>query len=174
MRSDDMKKLNLLVLLSALAVFPAQAGETKEIKAVVKIPQLTMELATKLAAHALKECRASSFQVAVTVVDRGGHPLVVMRDTLSPDITLVLSRQKAYTAMSFNLATSQLEPLYTKTFGVGKIEGVVFTAGGLPIESAGNIVGGIGVAGAPSGHDDEKCAEAAMSAAELELKAPVL
>jgi len=45
----------------------------------------------------------------VTVVDRGGYPQVVLRDTLSMDLTLPISKQKAYTAMSFNSATSALE-----------------------------------------------------------------
>ena len=42
-------------------------------------------------------------------------------------------------------------------------------AGGLPIEAAGSVVGGIGVSGAPGGELDEGCAKAGIEAISEDL-----
>lgn len=156
-----------LACLTAIATGPVAAAEAP---LVVKIPRLSLEAAEKMAKATLAQCRKEGVQIAVTVMDRGGHPLVVMRDTLAPDLTLTISRQKAYTAMSFNAATSALENRFPGPHSVAKLEGLVMSAGGLPISAVGNIVGGIGVSGAPSGEQDERCAQAGLKAVSDELE----
>ena len=79
-----------------------------------------------------------------------------------------ISRQKAYTAVSFNGATSTMEDRFTKPFSVGKVEGLVFSAGGVPITAGGTLYGAIGVSGAPSGETDERCARAGVEAITAE------
>ena len=151
------------VILGTGAVAQADAPVTVDIK------RLSLEMANRIALATIEACRAEGVNVAVTVVDRGGHPQVVMRDTLAMDLTLEISRQKAYTAMSFNAPLSQMEDRFTRPFSVGKVQGIVFSAGGLPIHSAGAIVGGVGVSGAPSGELDEKCAAAGLEAVQFDL-----
>ncbi|HEY9148817.1 MAG TPA: heme-binding protein, partial [Gammaproteobacteria bacterium] len=58
-------------------------------------------------------------------------------------------------------------------YAVPKIDGLVVSAGGLPITAGGTILGGVGVSGAPSGETDEKCAQAGIDAvsADLEMSA---
>jgi uncharacterized protein GlcG (DUF336 family) len=149
--------------LPALAV--AQEAPT-----TVPIPRLSMDVAVKLSKAAIDACRKQGVNVAVTVVDRGGHPQVVLRDTLALALTLTISRQKAYTAMSFNAPTSQLEGRFPGAYSVPKIEGVIIAAGGLPLTGGGAIIGGVGVSGAPSGVTDEKCAQAGVDAVKFELE----
>jgi uncharacterized protein GlcG (DUF336 family) len=129
-----------------------------------------MDIAMKMAKAGIDACRKQGLNVAVTVIDRGGHPQVVLRDTLSMDLTLAISRQKAYTAMSFNSATSALEGRFPGAYSVPKIDGLIIAAGGLPITGGGSIIGGIGVSGAPSGEQDEKCAQAGIDAVKFELE----
>jgi len=112
----------------------------------------------------MEACRQEGVQIGVTAVDRSGDPMVVMRDTLAPRVTLEVSRQKAYTAVNFNAATSAMSKRFTQPFSVGKVEGLVFSAGGLPIEAAGNIVGAVGVSGVATGGQDEACARAGLNA----------
>ena len=38
------------------------------------------------------------------------------------------------------------------------------SAGGVPIQAGGRMLGGVGVSGAPSGETDEACAEAGVEA----------
>jgi uncharacterized protein GlcG (DUF336 family) len=155
-------RIKTLFCASALCLLPftTQAEEALSIS----VKRLTMESALKIAQAAVEACRQEGIQVGVTVVDRGGHPQAVLRDTVAPDLTLTVSRQKAYTAMSFNAATSTLERRFETPFAVGKIDGLVMSAGGVPIMAGGHLYGAVGVSGAPSGETDEKCAQAGVDA----------
>ncbi|MEW5894041.1 MAG: heme-binding protein [Pseudomonadota bacterium] len=163
--------MNTLRLIAASCVvaftLPALAAD---VPVVVKIPRLTVEASEKLARAAIDACRKQNIQIAVTVVDRSGDAMVVLRDTLAPPVTLEVSRQKAYTAVNFNAATSTMTNRFTQPFSVGKIDGLVFSAGGVPIEAAGNIVGAVGISGAPTGEQDEACAQAGIGAIQFELE----
>lgn len=137
---------------------------------LVNIKRMSLETALKVAQAAIAQCRKEGVQIAVTVVDRGGHPQVVLRDVLAPDITVKISRQKAHTAMAFNAPLSTMENRFTSPFSVGKVEGLLFSAGGVPVHVGGSIIGGVGVSGAPSGKTDEKCAAAGVAAVSGDLE----
>jgi uncharacterized protein GlcG (DUF336 family) len=164
-----MLRLPILVVVLLGLALPVHAAEP-EPPAAVMMPRLSMETALKIANAAIESCRKAAVNVAVTVVDRGGHPQVVLRDTLAMDLTLPISRQKAYTAMSFNSPTSQLEGRFPGAYSVPKLDGVIIAAGGLPITGGGSILGGVGVSGAPSGVQDEKCAKAGLDAVKFDLE----
>jgi uncharacterized protein GlcG (DUF336 family) len=136
----------------------------------VNIKRLSLDTALKIAQGAIAQCRKEGVQIAVTVLDRGGHPQVVLRDVLAMDITLPISKQKAHTAMAFNTPLSQMEGRFKGAYQVPKIDGLVVSAGGLPINIGGNILGGVGVSGAPSGEIDEKCAKAGIDAVRADLE----
>lgn len=165
-----MKKMIRLaiptLLLAALSVPQVQAEQ----KMTVNLKRLTMETALRIAQGAIEQCRKEGVQIAVTVVDRGGHEQVVLRDVLAMDITIPISKQKAHTAMAFNTPLSQMEDRFTKPFQVAKLDGLIVSAGGIPINIGGNILGGIGVSGAPSGVTDEKCATAGLNAVSGDLE----
>jgi uncharacterized protein GlcG (DUF336 family) len=153
-------------MITALLLQPVQADEPM----TYNIKRLSMETALRIAEATIAACRKEGVQIAVTVVDRGGHAQVVLRDVLAMDITLPLSQKKAHTAMAFNSATSDLEGRFGGAYGVPKLDSLVISAGGIPINIAGNIMGGIGVSGAPSGETDEKCAHAGLAAVRDDLE----
>ena len=159
----------IVTFLFSLLSVPA-AGE--EERMTVPIKRLTLETSLRIAQAAISACRKEGVQIAVTVVDRGGHPQVVLRDVLAMDITLTISKQKAHTAMAFNTPLSQLQGRFTRPYQVPKIDGLLVSAGGIPINVGGTILGGIGVSGAPSGETDEKCARAGLEAVldDLEME----
>jgi uncharacterized protein GlcG (DUF336 family) len=163
-----MRKLSLIA--ASCAVLFASPTIAAEEPVIVKIPRLTVEASGKLAHAAMEACRKQGIQIGVTVVDRSGDAMVVLRDTLAPRVALEISKQKAYTAVNFNAATSAMVDRFTQPFSVGKVEGLVFSAGGVPIEAAGNIVGAIGVSGAATGEQDEACARAGIQAIQFELE----
>lgn len=166
------KQLISLLIAASLGLVSAGAAQAED-PPIISIKRLSMEMAQQIAQAAIAQCRKEGVQVAVTVVDRGGHPQAVLRDVLAMDLTLTISRQKAYTALSFNSPTSALEERFKGSYGVPKIDGLVVSAGGLPITAGGTILGGVGVSGAPSGETDQKCAQAGIDAvsAELEMSA---
>lgn len=156
----------LAAMLGMLMVTTVRAEQSP----MVDIKRMSMETALKIAEATIDACREEGVQVAVTVLDRGGHAQAVLRDVLAPDLTLTISKEKAYTAMSFAAATSDLEDRFPTPNGVGKVEGLVFSAGGVPVTAGGTLLGGVGVSGAPSGETDEKCARAGVEAVSADLE----
>lgn len=160
-------KYFLLVPLSFAIYNPAFSADGAM---TVTVKRIKMETALRIAQAAIAQCRKEGVQIAVTVVDRSGHTLVVLRDVLAMDITLPISKQKAHTAMAFNSPLSEMESRFTKPFQVAKLDGLIVSAGGIPINIGGSILGGIGVSGAPSGVTDEKCANAGLAAVSEDLE----
>ncbi|GJL80433.1 MAG: hypothetical protein DHS20C01_00670 [marine bacterium B5-7] len=162
--------------LIALTTFTLSIGSiltvTRADEEPVALPimRLTLEYATRAAQASIEACRAEGLNIAVTVIDRGGHVQVALRDTLAMPITAPISEQKAYAALNFNSPTSGLEGRFTSPFSPGKLPGLIMSAGGLPIAAASTILGGIGVSGAPSGLTDEACAQAGLDAISTDLE----
>lgn len=158
--------LAVVTISFATAAMAARADEAM----VLPIQRLTMDTALKMAKITIATCRKKGVNVAVTIVDRGGHPQVVLRDTLAMDLTLPISRDKAYSAMSFNTATGNLAGRFKGAGSIAKIDGVLAARGGLPINIGGTIMGGIGVSGAPSGKTDEDCAKTGLDAVITDIE----
>jgi uncharacterized protein GlcG (DUF336 family) len=157
-------------MLLLMAIVAAAGARAEEEPVALPIMRLHMNLAVKAAEATIEACRQKGLNIAVAIVDRGGHPQVVMRDTLAMPLTLAVSQQKAYAAMNFNTPTSGLEDRFTHPFSPGKVDGIVLSAGGIPIAAGGTILGGIGVSGAPSGVTDEECAQAGLDAILSDLE----
>ncbi len=165
-----MKKAIATAMLLAVAALPAAAQTTGKQPVLVSIKRMSLDTALKAARAAIDACRKQGVQVAVTVIDRGGDAQVVLRDVLAPDLTLKVSQGKAYAAMSFVTPTSQLAARFTRPFDPPAVGGLVIAAGAVPIQAGGELVGAIGVAGAPSGEIDERCARAGLEAISEELE----
>ena len=148
----------------------ALAQTTGKQPVLVSIKRMSLDTALKAARAAIESCRKEGVQIAVTVVDRGGQAQVVLRDVLAPDLTLKVSQAKAYAAMSFVQPTSQLEGRFVQPFGPPSVGGLVTAAGGVPVQAGGELIGAIGVSGAPSGQTDERCARAGFDAISDELE----
>jgi len=149
--------------LLTLTVPPAMADDG----AIVTYKSLSPETALEAAQAALKKCRDNGFQVAVAVVDRFGQPQVMLRDRFAGQLAADTATSKAYTALSFRAATSDLSKSLKSGQidpGLARLPHVAMLAGGLPIEAAGTLLGGIGVSGAPGGDKDEECANAGLDA----------
>ncbi len=134
---------------------------------------LTPETALKAAQATLKKCRADGFQVAVAVVDRSGHPQVMLRDRFAGPHTPDTAVAKAWTAVSFRGATTTLAEETQSgrpMSGIRHLPRVAMIGGGLMIEGGGSLLGGIGVSGAPGGDKDEACARAGIAAIQGDLE----
>lgn len=137
------------------------------------VRSMTPEAALKAAQAALAKCRAGGYQVAVAVVDRGGITQVVLRDRLAGPHTLEVATNKAWTATSFKTSTRELERLTRPgeaMSGLRQVSRFLAIGGGIPVEAAGSLLGGIGVSGAPGGDADHACATAGIDAVRDELE----
>ena len=163
-----MKLRNLFALpaLCATLASPAWAQD-----ATVTYKSLSPEVAQEAAKAALSDCRARGYQVAVTVVDRFGVPQVMLRDRFAGGHTPPTATGKAWTAVSFRSSTGELATAVQAPAmqGLRQLPNVVLLGGGVTIDAAGTMVGGIGVSGAPGGDADEACAKAGIAAIKDKL-----
>lgn len=160
-----MKPLRLALLLAALP-FGAAAQGTHTIKL------LTPDTALKAAQAALKKCRDSGYQAAVAVVDRMGVTQVLIRDRYAGAHTVHTAQAKAYSAVSFRTDTTELAAATQSgaQSGIRHLPGVAAVGGGLMIQAAGSLLGGIGVSGAPGGKEDDVCAAAGIAAIREDIE----
>ncbi len=67
-------------LIAVATALPATAQTTGRQPVLVPLKRMALDIALKAAQAAIEACRAEGVQVAVTVVDRGGHPQAILRD----------------------------------------------------------------------------------------------
>jgi uncharacterized protein GlcG (DUF336 family) len=153
-------------IIFCLAVFVLMIGHASAAE-LPKENVLPLSLATKAAHAAVDKCLADGYRVSVTVVDQGGNIRAVLRQDGAGPHTIESSRKKAYTSASMKQPTAKLAGLIAKMPAVQGLqhmnEHMLLLAGGLPIEIGGEVVGGIGVGGAPGGHLDVACAQVGLT-----------
>ena len=157
----------VLVFALELAT-PAQAEQ----KALIEFKVMTLETALDLARATLSDCRKRGYQVAVAVVDRFGNLQVALKDRFAGPHTPDTARRKAWTAISFGtdtLALAELTQPGRLESGIRSVTGVMVLPGGVPVQAAGSMVGGVGVSGA-SPEMDDACARAGIEAITEKLE----
>ena len=166
MRVNFIRGLALISMLISGNVL----AEDEKVLTVSK--SLTPEMALKVSKAALESCRKAGFQVAVSVVDSAGVVQVMLRDQLAGFSTPEGATRKARTAINFRTNTSALAESIASNPEAGEIRnlpGILVLAGGVIIQAEGSMVGAVGVAGAPGGEMDEKCANAGVEAIQETL-----
>jgi uncharacterized protein GlcG (DUF336 family) len=137
---------------------------------------LPMGMAGKAIQASLDACNKDGYRVSVSVVDRAGVLRAMARADGAGPHTVDSSRKKAYTAASLRRPTTELAELINKVPTMQALrelnDQVLMLGGGLPIEIGGEIVGGIGVGGAPGAHLDDACAQAGLDAIGAAPKIP--
>jgi uncharacterized protein GlcG (DUF336 family) len=159
-----MKPSRLAAAIALVALGPALANAQD---ATVAHKSLSPDAALDLARAALSDCQKRGYQVAVAVVDRSGVPQVMLRDRFAGPHTPPTATGKAWTAVTFRTSTTELDAISkpgTQQAGLRDLPNVVMIGGGLVIEAAGSLLGGIGVSGAPGGDADEACAKVGIEA----------
>ncbi len=132
----------------------------------VQEPVLTGQMAAKMAQTAFAQAEKDGFFITVTVVDKSGQTLAVLRHHNAGVHTVRASYKKAFTASSQKRETSDI----AKGVKDGTIpedvryldENILILPGGVPIFINGKVVGGIGVGGAHDS-DDVRIAKAGLN-----------
>ena len=129
---------------------------------------LPFGMANKAVNAALESCKKDGYRVSVSVVDRAGVLRAMGRADGAGPHTVDSSRKKAYTAVSVRRPTTELAELINKMPTLQALrdvnDAILIVGGGLPIEIGGDVVGGIGVGGAPGAHLDDACAQDGLDA----------
>jgi len=163
-----MKKLPILATALVLSVATGAAQAQ-----VISQRSIGLELANRLAAGAVQACADKGYAVSATVVDRAGVVRAVQRADNAGPHTLAASQQKAFTSASARNVTLAMMESAQKNPGAANltdIPGFLLLGGGVPVKAGDEVIGAIGVGGAPGGHLDEQCAVVAIEAAADLLK----
>lgn len=158
-----IKEKNMLKAQFAAAslLFGALLSSAAAQDASYSIRLMTPETAFKAAQSALKYCRDKGYQVSVAVVDRTGQTQVMLRDRFAGMHSPEAAIDKAWTAVSFKLNTTEFwkaTQYQRPADGIRHIPRVLAVGGGVLIQAGGMNFGAIGVSGAPSGDADDECA----------------
>jgi uncharacterized protein GlcG (DUF336 family) len=139
---------------------------------------LPLALANEAVMEAVTVCEKSGYHVAATVVDPSGIVKATAKGDDAPPHTIDTSRGKAYSVVSLGSTFSDdTASAIVARVGGGQafgplqhLPGVFLVAGGVMLRAGGQIVGAIGVGGAPGGDKDEVCAKAAANKIADRLK----
>lgn len=120
-------------------------------------PILTGEMVAKIVQAAFDEAEKDNHFITVTVVDKSGQTLGVLRHHNAGVHTLRASYKKAFTACSQKRETAEIA-LGIKEGTIPEDlryldENILIMDGGIPIYIDNKVVGGIGVGGAHGGND---------------------
>ncbi|WP_037607413.1 GlcG/HbpS family heme-binding protein [Streptacidiphilus rugosus] len=150
--------------LGAMATSADAASAGPAPKELRQTTHLTVAAATKAAQAALDAATKDGQRVSVAVVDRDGNTLVTLRGDGAGPQSYDSAAEKAYTAVSWNAPTSELAKRLAQAPNLKDIPGTLFLAGGAPVDAQGAPIAAVGVAGAPSGDQDERYAQAGVTA----------
>jgi len=167
-KASNMNTLIRAALLAALGV----AGSAQA-QAVRTEKNISLELAIHIAAEAVSACQANGYAVTVTVVDRAGGVRAVQRADNAGPHTLGASERKAFTSASAKNTTLAIMEAAQKNPAAANlvyIPGYLLLGGGVPVKVGNEVIGAVGVGGAPAGQLDEQCALAALDKVKDALK----
>jgi uncharacterized protein GlcG (DUF336 family) len=162
--------MKTIMIVSGLLLCGASAGSVHA--QLVTHKDLSVNTAVTIAQTAVQTCKAQGYNVSAHVLGRGGEVLVAMRGDDTGPHTLENSMKKAWTARaqrapSVNFANAvKMNP----TIGAIHLTNMVPAQGGLPIMVGDDVIGAVGVSGAPGGDKDEACAKAGLDKVAAQLR----
>jgi len=151
------------VLAGSLAL-PAQAQ-------LITQRDLSGTIALSIAQTAYDTCVKQGYHVSVHVVGREGQVLVAIRGDGASPHTFENSERKAYTARTFKIPSGEFAQRVKDNPNTPQVHlsRVIAAQGALPIKFGEDVIGAVGVSGAPGGDKDEACSKAGIEKVAAQL-----
>jgi uncharacterized protein GlcG (DUF336 family) len=133
---------------------------------VVRKHSISSELAQRMVDEAVTKARELGVTENVAIVDDGGNLKAFSRMDGAPILCIEMARNKAYTAL-IGVSTQEFfnfihgDP--SLLAGIPTLPRVAAWGGGFPIKVNGEVIGAIGLSGAPTVENDVDCARAALA-----------
>ena len=159
-----MKNTTASILLTAILASGCAIAQTSPAAGLVTERSISLGAAMELATAGLERCRADGYKVTVTVLNRHARTAVVLSDDGVNPHTVENSMRKAYTAFTTRSPSGEMaKRTQPGLAGFMLLDRITSIEGGLPIFSASKeLVGAIGISGAPGGEKDAACAQAGL------------
>ncbi len=123
-------------------------------------------LALEAAQTALAVCQANGYKVGVSVVDSAGVLRVLLASDGALQRAVESGNGKAFTAITYRTSSAEVarkaeaDPTLAAKLSADPKQRA--RAGALPLIAGNEVIGAIGVGGAPGGEKDEACAAAGL------------
>jgi uncharacterized protein GlcG (DUF336 family) len=160
--------------LAALSVGGGIRAQTPPVPAPAPARGPDSALALEAAQTAIATCHASGYNVGVTIVDSAGEVRLLLASDAAPQRAVDSSTSKALTVIAFKASSATVaqqaaaDPaLAARIAADPKLRA---RAGGLPLTVGSDLIGAIGVGGAPGGEKDEACAAAGIEKIKNRLR----
>lgn len=132
-------------------------------------PTLPGAAARRLVDAAVAAAASMAVPVTVVIVDESGVLKEMCRMDGAPLVSVQTAMNKAFAAAAIGMPPDEfyaaIESDGAAVASFAARPGLALIAGGLPVLADGQVAGAIGVAGAMTGADDRRIAEAAVAAA---------
>jgi uncharacterized protein GlcG (DUF336 family) len=133
---------------------------------VIKKHSISSELAQRMVDEAVMKARELGVTENVAILDDGGNLKAFRRMDGAPILSIEMAQNKAYTAL-FGVSTQEffnfIQGDPSLLAGIPTLARVAAWGGGFPIKVNGEVVGAIGLSGAPTVQNDIDCARAALA-----------
>lgn len=129
-------------------------------------PPITLEQARKVMAAAEAEAKKNNWNMAIAIVDSGGHLMLFQRMDGTQFAGAKIARDKAWSAAAYKRPGKAFQDRLAKggeELRILQLHGVSAIDGGDPIVMDGKLIGGIGVSGG-SGEQDGQVSKAGAGA----------
>lgn len=168
-----MKSTRTLLCGFAAAAAVALAQPAASAEGLVSTKRLSASLAAELTMATVAACAQKNHRVGVVVLDYSGVQQAALRGDGAAPQNVLNAFDKAYTAASFGMDTAELVER-SKAGPVShefiKVPHLLLNAGGVVIRVGNEVIGAIGVSGAPGGENDVVCAMAALEKIKDRMK----
>jgi len=160
------------VTFACLAALPIFAVTPASAQAPLVEKNVSMAMSLAIIQGAIEQCTKDGYKVSVTIVDKSGNVAAQLRGDGTGPHTMEFSRMKAYTARTRNQTSLQTMKMLEDPANafIRQIPNVVGVGGGVPIHAGNEVIGAVGVSGAPGGEKDEVCANAGIAKVADALK----
>ena len=162
-----------MTLRTTLAAAALLIGTGAAQAQVLQERNISLAAAQAIALGAVEACAARNMNVTATVVDRAGIVRASLRADRAGPHTVESSVRKAFTSASMRSPTSALQQATIDNPGARNLvdlPGVLLLGGGVPVKVGDEVIGAVGVGGAPGGHLDEECANAGIEKVKAKLR----
>ncbi len=150
-----MKKLVMIVALGVMSLALTGVAHAQAMR-VPYSNALTLDMAKKCVAAAEAESRKNNWNMAIAVVDDGGHLVAFSRMDTTQIGSIRIAIEKARTANNFRRPSKALEDaLAGGRMAILGLAGATPLEGGIPLVLDGKITGAVGVSGELAGQDGQ-------------------
>lgn len=139
-----------------------------DVSNAASVPTVTAAGARAAIDAALAEAESLGVRVVISVVDRGGNPLALLRMDGAFLFSVEVAEKKAWTAAAAGIPTDRLRTGFnadpTLLHGLApKVDRLMAVGGGTPVVIDGQVAGAVGISGATE-EQDQQIATAAATA----------